>query len=196
MMCELELPITRYHLVPRGNLVHEKLSLHRLTYGLAYCFFHKEGRVQQLIHHLKYNHKQGIGKWIADRYAAFMIQELEEKFDIVSMVPLHPKKLKKRGYNQVKLFAKTMADHLEVTFLPDILKRTQHTDTQTRKNRKERAANMEGVFQVGTMTTLLDKHILLVDDVLTTGATLSACLTALESAGCTKISVLVMALAR
>jgi len=133
--------------------------------------YHKEGASGKLIHQLKYENKPYIGAWLAG-YLAPKIQS--DPPDIIIPIPLHPRKLKQRGYNQLEKFGKKLAEETGASYRDDILIKHLYTPSQTTKNPLERWRNVRKTFSVKCPKDLKGKHILLIDDVLTTGATLSA----------------------
>lgn len=116
--------------------------------------------------------------------------------DLVVPVPLHPRRLAERGYNQAALLARAVADQLDVPFAPRALERRRQTAQQARLGRAERLENMAEAFEVRDKPHIQSKSILLVDDVLTTGATLLACRQALEKAGAAEVKSVCLARAR
>ena len=150
--------------------------------------------VKNLMHQLKYKKQEDIGAFFGDWYGSLMKEENAlHHIDAVVPVPLHPKKEKKRTYNQVSLFAKQIAEHLQVDFAPELLVRTKNTKTQTKKDRQLRWENIQNAFESNASKNKKYKHILLVDDVITTGATLEACTRALSQLPDVEISVASMA---
>ena len=150
--------------------------------------------VKNLMHQLKYKKQEDIGAFFGDWYGSLMKEENALQYiDAVVPVPLHPKKEKKRTYNQVSLFAKQIAEHLQVDFAPELLVRTKNTKTQTKKDRQLRWENIQNAFESNASKNKKYKHILLVDDVITTGATLEACTRALSQLPDVEISVASMA---
>lgn len=159
----------------------------------ACMYFNKGGLVQMLIHALKYRGEEKVGQFIGKRLSK-LISNQEHQIDIVTSVPLHSQRLKKRGFNQADLFAQTLASELNISFHP-ILKRVKNTKTQTQMSRLERAENVQDAFALISQNKFEGKHVLVVDDVLTTGATMQSCVKLLDKNGM-KVSVAVMAMAR
>ncbi len=191
--CRLKLPYTNNH-IPFGNP--DNIFLRRfygkvpVKYAFAYLYFKSRGRVQRLLHELKYRGVQEVGETLGYWYGASLKQHgYAMEFDLILPVPLHKVKLRKRGYNQTDSFAQGLAQGLEIDWSNKILTRTVNTTTQTKKTRPERWANVEQVFKVTNPEFIIGKRILLVDDVITTGATLEACALTLLNAGCKEISV-------
>jgi len=181
--CQLELPKTANHKIEVPEFEQKFRSLIDFKHVLVYMHFHKEGIVQRLMHELKYNHKPEIGELLGRWYGSELVSAgFENEFDCVIPVPLHKTKLRKRGYNQSEGFAKGLAEVFSIESLPDALMRKRANETQTRKNRQERWENVEGLFEPLDASVLMGKHVLLVDDVLTTGSTLLSCGEAVLSA--------------
>ena len=150
-----------------------RISLHT---GTSLYYFSKGGRTQKLIHHLKYHNKQNIGVKLGNLLGGFLSEApLYQDVDLIIPVPLHAKRERFRGYNQSDLFAKGLSEAMQIQWQKNILVRNQMTDTQTKKSRIDRFKNVENAFSVVQPQAIQNKHILIVDDVLTTGATLEAC---------------------
>lgn len=195
--CLFHLPKTRFHEL-EGNPVEKqfwgKVAIHSAT---ALYYFHKGERVQHLIHRLKYKGDTEVGTFTGnllgyDLAAASRFRGITH----VAPVPLHPAKKRLRGYNQSDFFAEGLAQVLKVPFLPDLLVRTTKTDSQTRKSRYSRYENMKSVFGVNPRFQLSDCHILLVDDVITTGSTLAECASELLTIPGASVSIATIAYAR
>ena len=120
---------------------------------------------------------------------------LAADFDLIVPVPLHPRKLAKRGYNQAAAFAAGLAEGLQLPWHATALRRTANTKTQTKKNRAQRWENVATVFEVENLTDIIGRRVLVVDDVLTTGATLEACGAVLLAAGAAEVSIATIACA-
>lgn len=189
-MCMLEMPQTEYH-IDKENTLYKRLSLRiPLKYAMALFKFSKSGRVQHLLHELKYKNHPEIGIVLGEIYAAKMIEaNLSADFDMIIPVPLHPSRKRKRGYNQSAKFAEGLSAKLSIPFSDNILVRRMKTETQTRKTKLNRWENMTGIFSVKASEIIQGKNILLVDDVITTGATLEACAHVLLNNGCRELSI-------
>lgn len=194
--CMATLPGTGYHMLddnPVSRQFWGKIPL----YSAAACWhFHKGGRVQRLLHRLKYEHKPEIGVRTGEMYGQQLLRsQYFSSVDMIVPVPLHPEKLKIRGYNQAATFAEGLSASMQVPSRSDILLRTKHTETQTKKSRFARFLNVGTAFKVMDPTVLNRKHVLLVDDVITTGSTLEACAMKLMEAMQVKVSVASIAFA-
>ncbi len=195
--CLYELPRTDYHKQP-GNPVEQifwgRVPIER---GAAYFFFLKGSKYQKLIHSLKYHGREDIGLEMGRLFGAELAAEPDFlKPEWIIPVPLHPKKLKNRGYNQSQLIAQGLAEKLPGTLKTEVLKRKVFTQTQTKKGRYERWENVEDVFDVVDPERLEGKHVLLVDDILTTGATIEGCAQVLHKVANVKISVVTLGYAK
>jgi len=196
--CRAALPYTDYHLLPpaRNPLARRFWGKLPVRHTLSYLRFQRHGRVQQLLHQLKYQGQAGVGRALGQLYGAELAAAgLGPEFELIVPVPLHRRKLARRGYNQAEAFATGLAAALPCPSAAHALRRTAHTASQTRKGRAERWQNVATVFEVADPAAVAGRHILLVDDVLTTGATLEACGAALLAAGARAISIATIATA-
>ena len=194
-VCRNDLPITDYNFL-------EENEIDRIFYGRipvkkasSFLFFAQNGIVKQILHHLKYKNQEIVGEFIGHWYGEILKNEGGlEKIDVVIPVPLHHKKLKKRGYNQVEKFGQQIAKHLNVPFLKDFLIKTANTKTLTKKNRFNRWQSSKELYKVLNSEKLENKKILLIDDVITTGATIEACGSALLKIKGVELYVVTMAI--
>ncbi|MTH17118.1 phosphoribosyltransferase family protein [Flavobacterium sp. LC2016-01] len=194
--CRHELPLTQYHLDSENEAVKKFYGKVEIEHASALLYFIKKGIVQELIHNLKYKGHEEIGTVLGNWYAEDLKElKLETPFEVVIPVPLHPKKFKERGYNQVTAFAKAISKNLNLTFDDAVLYRKKYSKTQSKKNLLGRSENIESLFDVKFSEENHNKHFLIVDDVLTTGSTLEACAKALLKIPGAKISIVCMAMA-
>jgi len=194
--CRNNLPVTNFHFHKDNNVSKVFYARVKVEYGTALFRFEKKGLVQQLIHNLKYKGQESIGVFLGDWLGGELktVKEYSE-IDIVIPVPLHKNKLKKRGYNQVAQFAEHIASALNVKYIDNVLLKVTNTDSQVLKSRFARWTSNEELFTLQNKSTIANKHILLVDDLITTGATMEACINVLNQAENIKISVACMAIA-
>ncbi len=195
-ICRHEMPLTQYHLNPKNEAVKKFYGKVDIQFASAFLYFNKKGMVQELIHNLKYKGHQEIGTVLGQWYVEDLKElQMEIPFDAVIPVPLHKKKFKERGYNQVTTFGKAIASGFEIPFDENLLIRKVYSKTQSKKNLLGRSENIENIFDVKFNETNYNKHFLIVDDVLTTGATIEACSRALLKIPGVKISIICMAMA-
>ena len=192
--CRHNIPFSHYHL-NKNNPVYSKFyGKIPLTFATSIFLYHKNGVVQELIHKLKYKSQQEIGVIIAHWYEEIFIEISNMyAFDYLVPVPLHPKKHKSRGYNQLTSFGNTLSKISSIPFREDILLRKQFSVSQTKKNLQERSKISEDIFIVSDTFNENGIHILLIDDVITTGATLEMCCKSLLTIPNITISILCMA---
>ena len=196
MTCDFKLPKTNFHLNKENKLTERFWGRTKIETGAALYFFKKGSRTQNLIHNLKYHGKSEIGIILGNKYGLDLVKSPHYKnIDLIIPVPLHWKKQRIRGYNQSAMFAKGLSESMQVPFLPHGLVRVEDSDSQTKKSKKKRLRNVENVFQVQPPKFLENKHILLVDDVLTSGATLEACTIAILNIPHTQVSLATIAVA-
>lgn len=195
--CLMKMPLTNFHKV-RDNMVEKsfwgRIPIERAT---SYFFFVKDSDFQHILHSLKYNGRSDIGVYLGKRFGNELITQPDFKhFDRIIPVPLHADKLKKRGYNQSEMIARGLSKAMNIPVDTKTLVRTTFTETQTKKSRIERWENVKSVFAANPAVNLNGQHVLLVDDVLTTGATIEGCAQALLDKNPTvKISVATLAYA-
>lgn len=194
--CLYHIPRTNFHL-QKDNVIEKrfwgKTNIERAT---AFFFFQKGSDYRELLHLLKYKGEQQIGVILGKYAAADLLQSPDfSKFDFLVPVPLHRNKLKQRGYNQSECIAKGLNQVLHTPIDSTNLFRVIENPTQTKKSVYERWENTNGIFDIHDQTIFEDKHILLIDDVLTTGSTLVACAEALQKTKNIKISIFTLATA-
>lgn len=175
-VCRYELPLTDYNFAennPVDHLFYGKVAIKKAS---AFLFFSQNGIVKHLLHYLKYQNQEDIGRFIGEWYGSLLKTDSGlDPIDAVIPVPLHAKKMKKRGYNQVDRFGAILAKKLDADFLPNAIRKTRNTRTQTKKTRGLRRQNTLDLYELNPTTNLKGKTLLLVDDVITTGATMEAC---------------------
>ena len=194
--CRHELPLTQYHVDPKNEAVKKFYGKIEIQHASALLYFNKKGIVQELIHNLKYKGQEEIGTVLGNWYVEDLKHlKLNIPFDVVIPVPLHQKKLKERGYNQVATFGNALSEGLNIRYDDTVLFRNKYSKTQSKKNLIGRSEGIDNVFDVHFSAENHNKHYLLVDDVLTTGATLEACSRALLKIPGAKISIVCMAMA-
>ncbi len=194
--CQFFLPKTNFHLEPENSFTEKFWGRVKLQAGAALYHFTKGGRTQALIHQLKYKGKTKLGYKLGELYGRHLLQSpVFSTVDLIVPVPLHPKKKRLRGFNQSELIVHGLSDTMQKPWTSDILIRKEMTATQTQKNRMDRFENVRQAFHLVDQAAIRGKHILLVDDVLTTGATLEACALVLQEANDVKISMVTIAMA-
>lgn len=188
--CMLDLPRTDYHINPDNALFRRLDGRVKLQFATAFLLFRKRGKVQHLLHQLKYNNHPEIGQTLGRVYGEDLRQHhIDEKIDAIIPVPLHRSRKRRRGYNQSTEFGKGLSESLQKPCHDDVLVRITKTETQTRKTKLMRWQNVKEVFHVARPEELHEKNVLLVDDVITTGATIEACVNMLLNAGCKSVSI-------
>jgi ComF family protein len=178
--CLYNLPFTNFHLNANNIVASQFWGKVPVKAAYALYYFTKGGKVQNMMHQFKYNGMQQIGNLLGTIAGKQLKQnEIFKSADVIIPVPLHKKRLRERGFNQSACFADGLAQKLNATVEIDNLVRVVATKTQTHKSRFARFENMKQVFEVSRPDRLINKHVLLVDDIVTTGSTLEACATEL-----------------
>ena len=192
--CDFHLPKTNFHLEQDNPASRTFWGRARIESATAYYYFNKGNKVQRLIHLLKYKGRRDIGIFLGEKQGLLLKNSpLFGAVEIIIPVPLHKKKLMKRGYNQSEQFAVGLGKSMNLPVNPYILSRQKYTETQTKKSRFNRWQNVSEMFALENSFLLEGKHILLVDDVITTGATLESCIKTLSAIPGIKISVAAIA---
>ncbi len=194
-VCRNNLPLTDYTFNeenPVDRIFYGRINIEKAS---SFLFFIEKGIVQQVIHNLKYRNQEHIGDFLGDWYGQQLLEnhELKNTIDLVIPVPLHFKKLRKRGYNQVSKFAQKLAFYLKAEYVDNLLVKTSNTKTQTRKSRVGRWQQEKSLYKLQDPSRVNNKRILLVDDVITTGGTMEICAQALSKGTNTTIYIASMA---
>lgn len=194
--CLHQLPKTNFHSEadnPVSKIFWGRVNIYHAS---SLYFFSKGSKVQHLLHQLKYKGKKEIGIYLG-KLSGMDLQKSPyySDVDVIIPVPLHPKKQRKRGYNQSEMFARGLAESFAKPFDIRTLVRTYASETQTKKSRFKRWENVKEIFDLKSHNHLFNKHILLVDDVVTTGATLEACANMLVNIPGVKVSIATIACA-
>lgn len=195
--CRYRLPKTNFHLLPENPLEQRFYGIIDVKDVYSYLYFIKSGSVSQLLYKLKYGNVPELGV-VLGRWFGKDLHEVGfgKRYDLILPVPLHKSKLRKRGFNQSDGIAKGLSEALEIPYNDKVIIRIQKNESQTRKSRIERWQNVENIFAVYDPEKVKDLRVLLVDDVLTTGATLEACAAAIRKAGSAEIGIVTLAAAQ
>ncbi len=201
---EEQLCLTCYQTLPQTDFLSnrenpmEKAFWGRLPIekAAAFLYFTKEGKAQQLMHEVKYRGQWELGRYLGQLFGLQMVSTgFSDDVDMVIPVPLHPEKLKKRGYNQAAAFGEGVSEATRIPMRQDVLIRREASATQTRKGRYDRWENVSTIFSLDQPPAEEHAHVLLLDDVLTTGATLEASGHTLRSSSSVSISVATLSFA-
>lgn len=188
--CVADLPRTRFHDDPRNRVEELFRGKVQLASASAFLHFSRTGMVQRMLHRIKYHHDQQLANELGRR----MAEDIKDSprfrsVDLLLPVPLHPKKERMRGYNQSQLLVDGMRQVWPVEDLGKGLVRMVRTPSQTKRNRLDRWQNVKEAFHLPDATPLKDRHVLIVDDVVTTGATLEGCVLVLQEVPGIRVSV-------
>jgi len=194
--CRHHLPVTNFHFNNDKTVKKVVYGRVKLENATALLHFSKKGIVQQILHNLKYRGHESIGeffgKWLGAELAT---TDAYKNIDVVIPVPLYKSKLRKRGYNQVAKFSQEIAKALNAEYNDSVLIKIKSTKTQVFKARTTRWKDDRALFNISENKSLAGKHILLVDDIITTGATVEACATVLLKIHNIKLSLATLAIA-
>lgn len=193
-ICQGSLPVANFHLRPYDNELTSKIrGLTQVNRVMSFLRFSKKGKSQKLLHQLKYRNKPEIGEEMGRLYGLLLANHgYLMEWDVIVSVPLHPMKQKRRGYNQSERFGVGLSKSLGIK-LENFLERKKFTETQTKKSRLQRLDNVEEVFDLKENEEISGLRILLVDDVITTGATLCACANVLLANGAKTVDLATIA---
>jgi len=193
-LCRNDLPLTNYNFNvenPVDRIFYGRINIIKAN---SFLFFVENGVVQQLLHHLKYKNQEKVGDFIGDWFGQLIKEQgFIDKIDLVIPVPLHSKKLRQRGYNQLTRFGLRLSEHLGAEFREDILLKTSNSRTQSKKGRIGRWFENKSLFDITKSSLIEGKNILLIDDIITTGATIEMCAKALHK--CQNIKIFVASMA-
>ncbi len=193
--CRHELPLGNFHNVNAKKIEKVFYGRVKIENAASLFVFEKNGLVQNLIHNLKYKGREEIGEELGKWLGETLIQDPNyQTIDAVIPVPLHKKRLRERGYNQVEKFGIEIAKKLNAEYIDAVLQKKRYNTKQSKRSRDSRWINTSETFDIKNESLLKEKHILLVDDIVTTGATLEACIHALKSIPNLKISIATMAI--
>ena len=193
--CRHDIPLTNQHLSKNNDVFSKFYGRIPIEFASSLMYFHKKGIVQEMIHKLKYKGHQEIGEAIGYWYAEELknVEELKD-VDFIIPIPLHKKRFKERGYNQVTSFGEALSKSWNKSYNETILVRNVYSKTQTTKSILGRAEVVENIFGINYNESHHNKHFLLIDDVITTGSTLEACGRELLKIPGSKISIVCMAM--
>lgn len=192
--CRHDLPYTYHHQIENNEIMSKFYGILPVEQATALLYFHSKGIAQELIHNLKYRKQQEIGTLLGTMYAHELIDSDKiPKVDYIIPTPIHKKRLQERGYNQVTTFCEALSKELQIPIDTEVLFRTKHTKTQTKKSKTKRAELLSNNFKIKIKEDHIGKHYLLVDDVITSGATIEACAKALLEIPDSKVSLLAIA---
>lgn len=194
--CAMDLPLARFHDDPENPVERAFHGKAPVQCASAFLRFSKHGPTQRLLHRLKYKGDEDVGLELGRRMADdAMTARRFAAVDTVLPIPLHPAKERMRGYNQSALLVKGMLEAWPLQAPEHALVRNRRTPSQTRRGRLDRWANVGSAFEVGDPEVLRGRHVLIVDDVITTGATIEACIRVLRTVPDVRVSVLACACA-
>lgn len=190
------IPRTNYHNLEDNPVAQLFWGRCRIEKAAAFSYYNKGSRIRTLIHNLKYRGIREIGYELGRIYGlSLKAAGYTKDIDLIMPVPLHPEKMRLRGFNQSETISDGIADVVSLPVDIKSLERTTVSATQTRKSRYERWTNVEGIFKVADPVTIMGKHVLLVDDVITTGSTIESCTNELLKIEGVKVSVVALAFA-
>ncbi|MBL4625512.1 MAG: ComF family protein [Flavobacteriales bacterium] len=194
--CKVSFPVTNFHLEKDNQIAKIFWGRAEVYSAAAYCYFKKGDKIQHVMHELKYKGNAQVGVEMGKLYGLDLIQsELFSGVDYLVPVPLHINRQRKRGYNQAEVIADGMAESMGVPVDISTLIRGTANETQTKKSHYERWKNVDSIFQITDLEKFENKHVLVVDDVITTGSTIEACVQSLLAVEGIKVSVVTLACA-
>ncbi len=193
LSCYVELPRTKFHNNTENEVARIFWGRVLLRNATSFIFFNKDSNYRKILHELKYKDQRQVGLEMGRLFGLELRDTPFSYADMIIPVPLHPAKQRKRGYNQSELIAEGVSQVLHIPVRNNLITRKMKTATQTRKNRFDRWLNVKDTFQVQDIAALNNRHILLVDDVITTGATIEACANSIMATCQVSLSVISLA---
>jgi ComF family protein len=195
--CHYSLPYTNFHLEQDSQAAKKLWGRVRVEKVASYLYFASGSHVQQIMHSIKYRNRPSAAQFLGRHYGVELVAaDVFKDADLIIPVPLHKKRMIQRGYNQSEYFGKGLSESMGIEMHTTIIKRTHHRKSQITRNRYERYENTKGIFTIRQPAAIVDRHIILVDDILTTGATLEACANALLEVKGVKVSIITLAYAK
>jgi len=195
LACQLDLPYTDLHHHQENTFTDRLWGRFSLHTAAAQLLMIKGGLAENIIYNIKYRDATALAESLGRSYGKQLDKSpLYQNVDVIVPVPIHKSKLKTRGYNQSAIYGKGLSESMKIPIFENAIKKLRKTSSQTRKTRMERLSNVEGEYSVQDPARLQGKHILLVDDVMTTGATLESCALEILKVEGTKVSVVTLAI--
>jgi ComF family protein len=188
------LPLTHHNNLKEHEMHRAFYGIVPFEFGASLLYFRKKGIAQQLMHNLKYKNQQEIGTFLGDIFSNNVLDlPVFNAIDVIIPVPLHKKRLHERGYNQVTTFCEALEKNLAIPIIDSVLVKSINLKSQIQKSKENRLETNKNVFSIENAHKIEGKHVLLVDDIFTTGATIEACAKEILKIKNTKISIVTMA---
>lgn len=188
------LPLTHHHNLKEHEMHRAFYGIVPFEFGASLLYFRKKGIAQQLMHNLKYKKQQEIGTFLGDIFSKNVLDlPIFNDIDVIIPVPLHKKRLHERGYNQVTTFCEALEKNLAIPIIDSVLVKSINLKSQIQKSKENRLETNKNVFSIENAHKIEGKHILLIDDIFTTGATIEACAKEILKIKNTRISIVTMA---
>jgi ComF family protein len=188
------LPLTHHNNLKEHEMHRAFYGIVPFEFGASLLYFRKKGIAQQLMHNLKYKNQQEIGTFLGDIFSKNVLDlAVFNAIDVIIPVPLHKKRFHERGYNQVTTFCEALEKNLAIPIIDSVLVKSINLKSQIQKSKENRLETNKNVFSIENAHKIEGKHILLVDDIFTTGATIEACAKEILKIKKTKISIVTMA---
>jgi ComF family protein len=188
------LPLTHHNNLKEHEMHRAFYGIVPFEFGASLLYFRKKGIAQQLMHNLKYKNQQEIGTFLGDIFSKNVLDlAVFNAIDVIIPVPLHKKRFHERGYNQVTTFCDALEKNLAIPIIDSVLVKSINLKSQIQKSKENRLETNKNVFSIENAHKIEGKHILLVDDIFTTGATIEACAKEILKIKNTRISIVTMA---